>query len=141
MNEIIPAPEWLEVANTYLQAGDIDGTARMLALPVYTVTEILGKREVRAYLNQIYMDLGYRNKHKIAEVMDKMIQSKLDEAEETGIYTNKDLAELMVIQHKMRMEEIKATQGSAPSNQTNVQINEYGGGNYGDLMAKLMRPA
>ena len=76
-----------------------------------------------------------------------MIQSKLDEAQETGIYSNKDLADLMQQAHKMRMDEIKAqadlqraTQSNL-KNQTNVQINEgipFGQGNYGKLMEKLL---
>ena len=95
----------------------------------------------------MYLDLGYRNRQNIATVMDEMIQSKLDEAQETGIYSNKDLADLMQQAHKMRMDEIKAqadlqraTQSNL-KNQTNVQINEgipFGQGNYGKLMEKLL---
>jgi hypothetical protein len=79
--------------------------------------------------------------------MDDMIQSKLDEAQETGMYSNKDLADLLQQAHKMRMDEIKAQADLEKINQTNiksqtnVQINEgvpFGQGNYGKLMEKLL---
>ena len=78
--------------------------------------------------------------------MDQMIASKLEEAEETGIYSKKDLADLMQMAHKMRMEELKAQAdlekvSTSIKNQTNVQINEsvpFGQGNYGKLMEKLL---
>ena len=76
-----------------------------------------------------------------------MINSKLEEAQETGIYSSKDLADLMMMAHKMRMDELKAqaelmkAEGANIKNQTNVQINEalpFGQGNYGKLMEKLL---
>ena len=96
------------------------------------------------------MDLGYRNKNNIASVLDEMIQSKLEEAQESGVYSSKDLADLLQMAHKMRMDEIKAqaelekVSSSNIKNQTNVQINEgvpFGQGNYGKLMDKLLNGA
>ena len=76
-----------------------------------------------------------------------MIQSKLDEAQESGVYSSKDLADLLQMAHRMRMDEIKAqaeldkASSSNIRSQTNVQINEgipFGQGNYGKLMDKLL---
>ena len=59
-----------------------------------------------------------------------MIQSKLDEAQESGVYSSKDLADLLQMAHRMRMDEIKAqaeldkASASHIRSQTNVQINE-----------------
>ena len=109
--------------------------------------EALSEREVKRYIDTVYLDLGYRNRQNIATVMDDMIQSKLDEAQETGMYSNKDLADLLQQAHKMRMDEIKAQaevekiNGTNIKSQTNVQINEgipFGQGNYGKLMEKLL---
>ena len=59
----------------------------------------------------------------------------------------KDLADLLQMAHKMRMDEIKAqteftkAESSNIKSQTNVQINEsvpFGQGNYGSLMEKLL---
>jgi len=92
--------------------------------------------------------MGYRNKNNIANVLDEMIHSKLEEAKETGVYSSKDLADLLQMAHKMRMDEIKAqaelekAQGTQVKNQNNIQINEglpFGQGNYGKLMEKLIK--
>ena len=141
------SPEGLEVANSYLQFGNIKGVVEQLGVRENAVVEILNKREVKRYIDTVYLDMGYRNKNNIASVLDEMIQSKLEEAQETGVYSNKDLADLLQMAHKMRMDEIKAmaelekAKASNIKNQTNVQINRelpFGQGNYGKLMEKLL---
>jgi len=118
-----------------------------MALSENVVAETLNKREVKQYIDTVYLDTGYRNRNNIASLLDNIIASKLEEAEETGVYSKKDLSDLLTIAHKMRMDEIKAqvelekAKGSTIKNQTNVQINEsipFGQGNYGKLMEKLL---
>ena len=141
------SPEGLEVANSYLQFGNIRGVCDHLQVAENKVVEILNKREVKKYIDTVYLDIGYRNKNNIGSVLDEMIASKLEEAQESGIYSSKDLADLLQMAHKMRMDEIKAqadlakTESNNIKNQTNVQINEavpFGQGNYGKLMEKLL---
>ena len=141
------SPEGLEVANSYLQFGNIKAVSECLQVAENKVVETLNIREVKKYIDTVYLDLGYRNRQNIATVMDEMIQSKLDEAQETGMYSSKDLADLLQQAHKMRMDEIKAQADLEKINQTNiksmtnVQINEgipFGQGNYGKLMEKLL---
>ena len=65
------------------------------------------------------------------------------------MYSNKDLADLLQMAHKMRMDEIKAltesekaSGGAAIKTQNNVLINSevpFGQGNYGALMEKLLK--
>jgi hypothetical protein len=130
-----PAPEWLEVANEYLTTQSTEQTARNLDIPLHTVSEVLARKDVRTYLNEIYLDTGYRNKSKLGALMDRIIESKLEEAEESGMYSSKDLLEIIALVHKMRMDELKL---NTPDNQTNVQINTSIGGNYGKLMEQLL---
>jgi molybdenum cofactor biosynthesis enzyme len=141
------SPEGLEVANCYLQFGNIRGVCEYLQVPENKVVDILNKREVKKYIDTVYLDLGYRNKNNIATVLDEMIASKLQEAQETGVYSSKDLADLLQMAHRMRMDELKAqaelekVSSTNIKNQTNVQINEsipFGQGNYGKLMEKLL---
>jgi len=142
------SPEGLEVANCYLQYGNIRAVCDFMGVAENRVVECLNTREVKKYIDTVYLDMGYRNKNNIASVLDTMIQSKLEEAEESGIYSSKDLADLMMMAHKMRMDEIKAMadlekaqNATSIRNQTNVQINEalpFGQGNYGKLMEKLL---
>lgn len=138
-------PENLEVANSYLQEGSLQNVAKAMGISMHEVSSILNKREVKAYIDSIYLDLGYRNRFKLAETLDKMIDQKMEEAEESGVYTSKDLADLLLMAHKMRMDEIKAMAERIKTetvvHQTNVQINEtpFGQGNYGKLMEKLLQ--
>lgn len=141
------SPEGMEVANSYLLYGNIQAVCDDLRIAPDQVVQYLNKVEVKRYLDTVYLDLGYRNRSNIASVMDSMIQQKLEEAEESGIYTSKDLADLMQMAHKMRMDELKAqtehekVKQNNIKNQTNVQINEsipFGQGNYGKLMEKLL---
>ena len=139
------SPEGIEIANTYLQYGNIREVCNYLCVPEDKVVAILNKREVKQYIDTVYLDMGYRNRNNLASVMDDMIASKLEEAVETGIYSKKDLADLLQMAHKMRMDEIKAQaeleKATTVRNQTNVQINEgipFGQGNYGKLMEKLL---
>ena len=139
------SPEGLEIANSYLQYGNIRGVCEYLQVSEQQVVDVLNKREVKKYT--VYLDMGYRNKNNIGALLDEMIASKLEEAQESGVYSSKDLADLLQMAHKMRIDEIKAqadllkAEGSNIKNQTNVQINEsvpFGQGNYGKLMEKLL---
>lgn len=129
------SPEGFDIANEYLTRGNVQETAVALQIPEYEVVKALKKPEVKSYLDSVYMDLGYRNRNKIGHLLDKMIESKIEEAEETGLYTNKDLLELLQFAHKMRMDEIKAEQKV----DNHIQIAQFGGeGPYGKLMEKLL---
>ena len=141
------SPEGLEIANSYLQFGNIRAVCDYLQVSENRVVEALNKREVKKYIDTVYLDMGFRNKNNIASALDEIIQSKLEEAQETGMYSNKDLADLLQMAHKMRMDEIKAQADAekATTNirtQNNVQINDgslpFGQGNYGKLMDKLL---
>ena len=142
------SPEGLEVANHYLQFGNIRAVCEIMQVAEDKVVELLNKREVKKYIDTVYLDMGYRNKNNIASLLDEMIGSKLEEAKESGVYSNKDLADLLQMAHKMRMDEIKAqadlqkAEATNVKSQTNVQINEglpFGQGNYGKLMDKLLK--
>jgi hypothetical protein len=145
--EITPiSPEGLEIANCYLQFGNIRTVSETMRLPENKVAEYLSRREVRKYVDTVYLDTGYRNRNQIAAVLDEIIASKLEEAQESEVYTSKDLVDLLQLAHKMRMDELNAlakmeAAGDNIKQQNNVQINSsFGEGNYGKLMEKLLKP-
>ena len=108
---------------------------------------MLNRREVKQYIDTVYLDTGYRNRFKLADTLDTLIEKKMEEAEESEIYTSKDLADLLQMAHKMRIDEMKAqtelekAKATNIKNQTNIQVNDggFGQGNYGKLMEKLLR--
>jgi hypothetical protein len=142
------SPEGLEIANSYLQHGSIPAAAHALAITEDTVSEALNKREIKQYIDTVYLDTGYRNRFKLSETLDLLIEKKLEEADETEIYTNKDMADLLALAHKMRMEEMKAqtelekAKAGTMKTQVNIQDNSgvpFGQGNYGQLLKKLLK--
>lgn len=133
MTQIALTPEALDIANAYLTYGSAKDTAEQLGIPEYQVVQLLERKDVKDYITGVYLDRGYRNRHKLGEVLDKMIDSKLEEAAESGIYTSKDLLELLQFAHKMRMDEIK-NESTGPT----VNIANFGQGNYGQLMERLL---
>ena len=132
-NHVALSPESLDIANAYLMYGSAKDTAEQLQIPEHEVIQLLERQDVKDYINGVYLDRGYRNRHKIGQVLDKMIESKLEEAEDSGIYTSKDLFDLLTLAHKMRMDELKT-----PSQGTTVNIANFGQGNYGSLMERLL---
>ena len=142
------SPEGLEIANTYLEQGSIPAVCAKLNVSENEVSEILNKREIKQYIDTVFLDTGYRNRFKISETLDMLIEKKLEESDETQIYTNKDMADLLQMAHKMRMEEIKAqtemekAKPQTVKTQVNIQDNSglpFGQGNYGELIKKLMK--
>lgn len=128
--EYLPiAPEMLEVANTYLQTMDLTKTAHELDLPLNIVAEYIGKAEVQRYITEIYLNAGYRNRFKLGQVMDNIIDAKIKEMEEADITSGKDIIEIMTLAHKMRMDELEAmrkleeARNKKPARQTNIQVN------------------
>jgi len=139
------SPEGLEIASSYLVLGNIKGVCKDLNVAEETVVEVLNRREVKKYIDTMYADTGFRNRNNIASLLDEMIESKLEEAKDSGQYTNKDLFDLITLAHKMRVDELKLQEKDASNNirsQTNVQINDssgaFGVGNYAALMDKLV---
>jgi phage terminase small subunit len=143
------SPEGLEIANAYLEKGTIPAVCAELGVSENEVSEVLNKREIKQYIDTVFLDTGYRNRFKISETLDMLIEKKLEEADETEIYTTKDMADLLQMAHKMRIEELKAQTEMVKANaqvvktQVNIQDTStvFGQGNYGELIKKLMADA
>lgn len=122
-------PEDLEIANAYLEYGSIDKVCAELDAPRDLVIHCLERREVKSYIDKIYFDAGFNNRFKMSALMETIIQRKLQELEEAGTTSNKDITEILALQHKMMMDYLNYTLAiekakSGPTNQTNIQIND-----------------
>jgi len=139
------APEVLTVINSYLQTNDIDSTSNILGIPREKIITYLNKKEAKRYIDTIFLEQGYLNRNKIVDAMSTIIDRKLEELEEAELGSNKDIADLLQIMHKMRMDEVKVIQAEQKVNpvlhQTNVQnnINTEFGQNYSNLLDKLSK--
>lgn len=140
------SPEALEVANCYLQLQDIRKVAQELDLSVDAVGNYLQRKEVRGYIDYVFQDLGYNNRFLMRRAMDALIKQKFQELEESGVGSNKDIADLLQLSHKMAMDYLdreiqleKLRQGGVgPQRQVNVQINDTDTSKYAQLVQKLM---
>ena len=133
------APENLEVANAYLSSGSAVVAASQIGCSPDQVYEILEKSEVKEYINSVYLDQGYRNRFRLAELLDEVIENKLQEARDSDQYSSKDLVDIIALAHKITVDHSKEAKASTNIKQQNVQINSpFGEGNYGKLMEKLL---
>lgn len=137
------SPEALEVANCFLLEQDVDKVCENLDMNKELVIQVLGRKEVRAYVNQVFFNLGFNNRFKMRKAMDAIIKKKFQELEESDMGSSKDIAELLALSHKMTMEEMskeieleKLKQSNIKS-QVNVQINDSGT-KYDSLIQKLI---
>jgi hypothetical protein len=141
------SPEALELANAYLQNPDIAKVASEFQLTPDVVSNILGRREVKAYIDYVFSNLGFNNRFKMRAAMDAIIAKKFQELDEAGVGSGKDIVEILTLSHKMSVDmenlaikRIQAEQGG-PKNQTNIQINETGGTRYDQLLERLIGSA
>lgn len=131
-------PEALEFVETYLSCLDVDQTANVLGINRETAVDLLKQKEVQRFMDTVFMEQGYMNRFKLSSILEKVIESKLEEAEETGIYSGKDLIDILTLVHKIQMDHAKVHREQAPSKQTNVQVNNYGD-NLGNLIDRIVK--
>lgn len=128
------SPEGLKIAATYLECGgDINEASNALGMPLADLESELNKREIKTYIDRIYHESGFRNRFRLASVMDEVFKKKLEEMDDTDMGSSKDIAELIKLQHDMKMKEMElelkllekqeAREEKAIRNQTNIQNN------------------
>lgn len=137
------SPEALEFTQKYLETLDLDATAKYMQISRDQAAKFLRKKEVKKFIDSVFLEQGYMNRFKLVNLLETVIKSKLDEAEESGIYTNKDLIDVLKLMHEIRKDEIKLLElqngTGTPGKQTNVQVNNYGD-NLSNLISSLMVP-
>lgn len=137
------SPESLEIANCYLTCQNLTEVASLMDLPLAMVSQTLSRRDVKAYIDNVFFDVGFNNRFKMRSAMDALIRQKFQELEEAETGSNKDIAELLALSHKMTMEqldkqiELEKLKESSVKNQVNVQINGDGS-RYGALISQLI---
>lgn len=139
-------PEGLLVADAYLKHGSVAEAARALDLSQDIVVMQMKTPEVRHYVNTMFMEAGFRNRGRMFDLLDEIINRKIKEAEETDIVSEQDLLSVIETVHKMKMQElnmeIKLIEAQnkikAPTTQTNIQNNFSGSEGMNGLLDKLI---
>jgi hypothetical protein len=135
-------PEMMEVVNSYLITTDARLTAQDLGIPREKVIYYLNKPEAKRFVDTIYLEQGYLNRHRLQDILGEVMELKLEEMRDSEIGTKKDILDVLALAHKIRADEAKINSTGnegGPRNQTNVQINSAGfGDNYNSLLDKIM---
>jgi GH35 family endo-1,4-beta-xylanase len=124
-------PQHMVVANELLCGKSIQQIAELTGLSNDQVTAISERSEVRRYVDAVYMSQGYLNRVRRMDIINKVIDEKMAEAAETGIYSKRDLLEWLKLLNDMD----KDSRPRAPT--TAVQVNNHTN-NYTNLMQDLL---
>lgn len=133
INKTLEAPELdpviLGIANEHIQGRNHQEIADSFSISQDRVAQVLERREVKQYVDQVYLSQGYLNRFKRLELVNQVIQQKVEEAMMGGELTKKDLLEwLRLLQD---MDKTARPQQRGPT--VAVQVN-----NYDSLMRDLM---
>ena len=123
-------PVVLAIANDYLSGKSIETIAEEYAISSDRVTAVVEKREVKAYIDGVYATQGYLNRGKRLALINRVIDQKVEEALESGIYSKKDLLDW--VKHLNEIEASVKPKESGPK--VAVQVN-----NYSKLMEDLLK--
>lgn len=114
-------PVILAIANDYLSGKTIPTIADEYGITTDRVTAVIEKREVKAYIDNVFATQGYLNRVRRFALINSVIDQKVQEAVETGIYSKKDLLDWM--KHLAEVEATLKPQVKGPA--VAIQVNNY----------------
>lgn len=127
-------PEVLDITQVYIQCGfSLEKTAEHLGLDMQEVSTVVSQPQAKQYINEVYLDTGYRNRAKLGSLLDRIIDEKIKEAEDTEMWSDMDLADLVKLAHKIRTDEAKLGEPN-----TQVNIANFGDSKYSELVNRLL---
>jgi len=129
------SPEAMEFTDTYLSTLDVDETCKILDISAEEGQAYLRKKEVKRFIDNVYMEAAYFNKLKIQKVLNDIVTEKLEEAIETGISTKYDILDVLKMIQSMKESEHKMQATTTNNKTTNIQ-NNYGS-NLSNLLDKI----
>lgn len=123
-------PKHLVLANELLGGKSIPQIADEYRLTTDQVTAVVDRTEVKRYIDSIYMSQGYLHRSRRMKIINEVIDEKMAEARETGVYSKRDLLEWLKLLNDMERDTRpkQATTAVQVNNQTN---------NYSTLMNDL----
>lgn len=114
-------PVLLTIANSYLEGKDVMVIAEECNISVDRVVNALEKKEVKTYIDNVFLAQGYLHRAKRLNLINKVIEKKIEEAEETDVFTKKDLLDWLKHLHEIESAARPKEKGPAVA----VQINNY----------------
>jgi len=114
-------PVLLSIANDYLSGKDISEMAEEYDLPEDRITGVLENKDVRSYIDSVYTTQGYLNRVKRMNLINQVIEQKMADALETGVFSKKDLLDWLKLLNDMESTALPKKTGPAVA----IQVNNY----------------
>lgn len=122
-------PQHLLIANELLTGKSVHQIAEEFSISPDRVTSICDRAETKRYIDAVIMSQGYMHRSRRLQIINRVIDEKLAEAAETGMYSKRDLLDWIKLLNEMDRD----NKPKGPS--TAVQINQNN--NYTTLLQDL----
>ena len=122
-------PVILALANEHLAGKDYEELSREFGVNKDVVTQILNKKEVKSYIDTVFLNQGYLNRQKLSNLINQVVEAKVVDALESGEWSKKDLLDWLKFVQTISVE----TQGKEKGPQVQVNVQN----NYMKLMKEL----
>jgi hypothetical protein len=114
-------PVFLSIANDYLAGKSVADMAEEYGLPADRITAVIEKKEVKSYIDTVYATQGYLNRVKRIDLINQVIEQKMQDALETGVLSKKDLLDWLKLLNDMESAAKPKQTGPAVA----IQVNNY----------------
>jgi len=114
-------PVFLSIANDYLSGKSVADMAEEYGLPADRITAVIEKKEVKSYVDTVYATQGYLNRVKRINLINQVIEQKMQDALETGVLSKKDLLDWLKLLNDMESSAKPKQTGPAVA----IQVNNY----------------
>jgi hypothetical protein len=122
-------PQHLLVANELLAGKTISQIADAFKISPDRVTAIVDRSDTKRYVDTVIMNQGYLHRSRRLSIINRVIDEKLAEAADTGMYSKKDLFDWIKLLNEMDRD------GRPKQPTTAVQVNNTN--NYTTLLNDL----
>ena len=114
-------PVLLSIANDYLDGRDVSQIAEDYGVSEDRVAAVLDKDDVKKYIDNVYVTQGYLNRIRRMKLVNQVIEQKVQDALESGVWSKRDLLDWM--KHLNDLEETAKPKKQSP--QVAIQVNNY----------------
>ncbi len=114
-------PVLLSIANDYLDGRDVAQIAEDYGVSEDRVAAVLDKDDVKKYIDNVYVTQGYLNRIRRMKLVNQVIEQKVQDALESGVWSKRDLLDWM--KHLNDLEETAKPKKQSP--QVAIQVNNY----------------
>ena len=114
-------PVLLSIANDYLEGRDVSQIAEDYGVSEDRVAAVLDKDDVKKYIDNVYVTQGYLNRIRRMKLVNQVIEQKVQDALESGVWSKRDLLDWM--KHLNDLEETAKPKKQSP--QVAIQVNNY----------------